>query len=42
MSLLINDTQLPLLVKLTLSEHTNLKTLPWNNLDQLSSLWGGK
>jgi hypothetical protein len=42
MSLLLNDIHLPLLIKSTLSEHAQYKTLPWNNLDQLSSLWGGK
>ncbi|KAI8091398.1 uncharacterized protein B0P05DRAFT_527343, partial [Gilbertella persicaria] len=36
MSLLLNDIHLPLLIKSTLSEHN---ILPWNNLDQLSSLW---
>lgn len=30
-----NETHLPLLIKNTLAEHS----LPWNNLDQLSSLW---
>ncbi|ORE05863.1 hypothetical protein BCV72DRAFT_208497 [Rhizopus microsporus var. microsporus] len=30
-----NEIHLPLLIKNTLAEHS----LPWNNLDQLSSLW---
>ncbi|KAI8372483.1 hypothetical protein BD560DRAFT_395086 [Blakeslea trispora] len=36
MSLLLNDIQLPLLVKAAIVDHN---TLSWNNLDQLSSLW---
>lgn len=39
MSLLLNDIQLPLLVKAAIVDHN---TLSWNNLDQLSSLWTGK
>ncbi|KAF1800893.1 hypothetical protein V8B55DRAFT_1531798 [Mucor lusitanicus] len=39
MSLILNDIHLPLLIKTTLSENHQYKALPWNNLDQLSSLW---
>lgn len=42
MSLILNDIHLPLLIKSTLSENHQYKTLPWNNLDQLSCLWAGK
>ncbi|KAG2236461.1 hypothetical protein BDF21DRAFT_463040 [Thamnidium elegans] len=40
MSLLLSDIHLPMLIKSTLSEHSQYNTLPWNNLDQLSCLWG--
>lgn len=42
MALLLSDIHLPALITSTLSEHTQYKSLPWNNLDQLSCLWGGK
>jgi hypothetical protein len=41
MSLLLSDIHLPALITSTLSEHST-QPLPWNNLDQLSCLWGGK
>ncbi|GAA5797418.1 hypothetical protein EDC94DRAFT_656654 [Helicostylum pulchrum] len=39
MSLLLSEIHLPMLIKSTLSEHSQYHTLPWNNLDQLSCLW---
>lgn len=42
MSLLLSDIHLPALITSTLSEYAPYHALPWNNLDQLSCLWGGK
>lgn len=40
MTMLLNDVHLPMLIQTTLSE-SPYKSVPWNNLDQLSCLWGG-
>ncbi|KAG2202894.1 hypothetical protein INT47_008926 [Mucor saturninus] len=39
MTTLLSDMHLPMLIQTTLSE-SPYKSVPWNNLDQLSCLWG--